>query len=260
MKLADLEVGTVYYCEPRNSDWVNQGAYDVDNKMGRYKVELLDKTLYRRNAVGFGYYARGESPYTPATPANKGSYVKVRRFAASTDARYAPLGAQSDREDFVTIASLRGVWDEVVAERREDEARWHREAEEALERTRRELARRAAITTRAAARGLKGLRADDSGTYTIREEDLVKFLDATEPTDWATTAQDLMSGDPELIAKHLPKLPNANESGPPFSEQEYVELRERYRETGGRTPNAAERAADQAALAAEVPHYLHPRK
>lgn len=256
MKLADLEVGTVYYAEPRNSDWVNQGAYDVDNKMGRYKVELLDKTRYRRN-ISWGYYSRGESPYTPDS---KGAYVKVRRFAASTDARNAPLGAREDREDFVTIASLRGIWDDLVAERREDEARWHQEAEEALEKDRQELARRAAITTRAAARGLKGLRADDSGTYTIREEDLVKFLDATESTDWATTAQDLMSGDPRLIAKHLPKVPDASESGPTFSEQEYAELRERYRKTGGRTPNPDERAADQEALAAEVPQYLHPRK
>jgi hypothetical protein len=38
--------------------------------------------------------------------------------------------------------------------------------------------------------------------------------------------------------------------GPPFDDEEYAELAARYRKTGGRTPDADERAADQAALAA----------
>ncbi len=40
--------------------------------------------------------------------------------------------------------------------------------------------------------------------------------------------------------------------GPPFGDEEYAELARRYRKTGGRTPSADERAADQAALNAST--------
>lgn len=43
-------------------------------------------------------------------------------------------------------------------------------------------------------------------------------------------------------------MPELVSEGPPFGDEEYAERARRYRRTGGRTPSANERAADQAAF------------
>lgn len=99
-------------------------------------------------------------------------------------------------------------------------------------------------------------------TWLIEGRDATGVLQETNVLDRVLSRRNLHEGALVLVIERMVgnaavtevepavRVPSEEEllDGPPFEDEEYAELAARYRKNGGRTPDAAERAADRAAL------------
>lgn len=179
MKLADLTVGETYYHESRSGDWSRTRSRDVQNRRGGHKVVLLGKDTYYRTSPW-------STTFYPAREGRRGSIVKVRILAAE-DTEHAWVSNREDREDYVTLASIRGQWDRVVEETTALETRRRIQEEERQDAERLERVRVQAIVTWAETVGLTVTAnttrfVGQRRTFTLTEENLVAFLGGLENT------------------------------------------------------------------------------
>lgn len=96
MKYSDIEVGAELYHEKSNRDWQDRKGY------GR-RVTVLDTT---RHSQSSGYRR-------DVRPDPSGNLIKVR-FHGNPTSRFNY--EREDRDDYVTLISLRGPWAELHAE------------------------------------------------------------------------------------------------------------------------------------------------
>lgn len=181
MKRKDLVVGTDYYHEGSTSDWNAVSRRDITNRTGDHRVRLLGTELYSRNR----YATRLRPAYLPATPYAAGTYVRVLRLASRSGHGYR--WRQQDEEGYVTLASLRGEWNEVARSTAETLAARDARNREQDDRRERETARLADIATRAHTVGLEVVvptagSLNGGRQFTIKEDDLVDFLNALTGT------------------------------------------------------------------------------
>lgn len=180
MKSKDLVVGGNYYHERSASDWNQVGRRDITNRTGNHRVRVLGTELYSHNRH---WYARRDSrEFVPSTKQVPGTYVHVMFLAAEGDSRRRGR----DEEGYVSLASLRGEWGEVVRSTTETLAAREARVRELDEQRERENARLAEIVDRAHDAGLEVVAhpgVSRSGRqFVIKEADLVDFLDALTGT------------------------------------------------------------------------------
>lgn len=180
MKLKDLVVGGNYYHESRTGGWNQVGRRDITNRTGNHRVRLLGTELYSKDR--HWYARRDRREFVPSTKQVPGTYVHVMFLAAEVETRRRG----QDEEGYVSLASLRGEWGEVVRSTTETLAAREARNRELDEQRERENARLAEIVARAHDAGLEVVAPSGvtrrEGKFTIKETDLVDFLDALTGT------------------------------------------------------------------------------
>ena len=166
MRLRDMQVGSYYYQEPRQSEWDQPAYRDIENRTGRHRARL--ESLDRFDSTG--------------RPSATGAYVAVTMLGGS-GARHPNL--RRDRTAYVTLLSLRGEWDrvyvetqEIAGERRAREAarQAEREARETQGRNLQDRAQRYGL----AVRQRSGTFSSGNQLFQITGTDLGLFLDALD--------------------------------------------------------------------------------